>query len=97
MKLKVKYSALARKDVQSIKTWTFRNFGPAKAKHYVRQIQQSMDLVVENPGLARSADHLEPGLQRIESGSHVIYFRFTETSINIMRVLHGRQDADNWL
>ncbi len=97
MKLRVKYSALARKDVLSIKTWTFRTFGSAQSKHYVRQIQQSMDLIVENPGLARPADHIALGLFRVETGSHVIYFRFADKSINIMRVLHGRQDAGNWL
>jgi toxin ParE1/3/4 len=97
VKLKVKYSALARKDVLSIKTWTYRTFGSAQAKQYIGQIQQSLDLIAENPGLARPADHVALGLFRVESGSHVIYFRFAEASINIVRVLHGRQDASNWL
>ena len=97
MNLKVKYSALARQDVAAIKAWTFRTFGAAQAKHYVRQLQQTMELIAENPGLARKADSIAAELFRTESGSHVFYFRFAEGSIKVMRVLHGRQDAGNWL
>ena len=97
MKLRVKYSAAARKDIAAIKNWTLQKFGAAQAKDYVRQIERSMLLIAENPGLAKDASEIGPGICRTLAGSHIAYFRIAQESINVVRVLHGRMDPLRWL
>ena len=97
MKLRVKYSAAARKDIVAIKKWTFQNFGSAQAKNYVRQIERVMILIAENPGLAKDASEINPGLSRTLAGSHIVCFRIADEGVNVVRVLHARMDPLRWI
>jgi toxin ParE1/3/4 len=97
MTLKVTYSALARKDLGDIRQWTLANFGVDEAKSYVRQIDWSLKRIAENPGLARDAADIRPGLKKLVSGSHVVYFRVTQSSIEVVRILHGKMAAERWV
>jgi plasmid stabilization system protein ParE len=63
MTLKGTYSALARKDLGSIRNWTRDNFGADQAKTYIRQIAASLQMISENPGLARNASDIRPDLR----------------------------------
>ena len=45
----------------------------------------------ERPGV--SAEALHPGLRRLVSGSHVIWFRVERDTLRIVRVLLGSRDA----
>jgi toxin ParE1/3/4 len=95
--LRVKYSLAARRDLLSIKAWTAQKFGRAQSAIYVRQVEAAMQLISNNPGLARSAGDLSPGLFKTFAGSHIVYFRNTGEVINVIRVLHEKMKPENWL
>jgi toxin ParE1/3/4 len=95
--LQVKYSVAARKDLMTIRAWTAQKFGRAQSAVYVRQVEAAMQLILDNPGLARSAGELSPGLFKTFAGSHIVYFRNAGEVINVIRVLHGKMKPENWL
>ena len=95
--MRVRYSAAARKDLIAIKVWTKQAFGSAQAASYVRQIETAMQFIAQNPGLARSAATVSPGILKTVAGSHIAYFRKANDSLLVMRVLHGKMDSMKWL
>jgi toxin ParE1/3/4 len=95
--LRVRYFPLARKDILAIKTWTARSFGPIQAAVYVRQMKTAMLLISENPGLARDASDLRPGLLKTLAGSHMMYFHIKDGNIDVLRVLHGKMEPERWM
>jgi toxin ParE1/3/4 len=94
--LKVLYSAAARKDLAGIHAWTVNQFGRQQADVYLDQFDQILARVAAFPSLARDAGYW-PGLLKVVSGSHVVYFRRTGAAIRVIRVLHGRMDPERWL
>jgi toxin ParE1/3/4 len=94
---RVKYSAAARKDLLAIKAWTARNFGRVQSAVYVRQIEAGLQLISDNPGLARSAESVSPGLLKTVVGSHIIYLRNRGEVIHVIRLLHGKMNPAKWL
>jgi toxin ParE1/3/4 len=95
--LRVKYSAAARKDLLAIKAWTAQKFGRTQSAAYVRQIEAAMQMIADNPGLARSAASVSPDLLKTVAGSHIAYFRNTGVVLHVIRVLHGKMNAEKWL
>lgn len=97
MKCTVRYSKQARQDLQSIKQWSVKAFGAAQAIAYLADIRQKMELLREFAGMARRADHIRQGLYSIPSGSHVIFLRFADGEIRVIRILHASMDAECWV
>jgi toxin ParE1/3/4 len=85
-------SPLAEIDLEEIWFYTFQNWSLAQADSYHR------DLVVTFEGLAsgikrgRDVD-IRPDYLKCPVGSHMIYFREHDDQIEVIRVLHQRQDA----
>lgn len=40
---------------------------------------------------------IRPGYLKARAGSHLIYFRMTATDLEIIRILHGKQDVERHL
>ncbi len=97
MALEIRLTPSASRDMHNIYDWSAVQFGISQANHYSSQIMSSIELMAENPGLARDASSIRKDLKKYISGSHVIYFRIAKTILTVARVLHGRQDAGNWL
>jgi toxin ParE1/3/4 len=97
MALEIRLTPSASRDMQNIYDWSAGQFGFSQANHYSTQVMSSIELMAENPSLARDASLIRKDLKKYVAGSHVIYFRTTKTRLTVARVLHGRQDAGNWL
>lgn len=90
-------SPLARTDLDEIWTHSVGQWSEAQAERYVRAIQSTIEVVVDNPGLGRACDDIRPGYFKILSGSHVIFYKRTRTKIDIVRILHQRMDIGRHL
>jgi toxin ParE1/3/4 len=42
------------------------------------------------PDIGRTRDEISPGMRRLESGRHVVYFREASAGVRIVRILHQR-------
>jgi toxin ParE1/3/4 len=90
-------SPRARRDLDEIWRETVDRWGVAQAERYVRQIQASIELVAENPSIARTCDEIRAGYRRFPSGSHMLFLRLGPEGIEIVRILHGRMDFERRL
>lgn len=97
MTLRVCYSAQARKDLSHIRLWTVKNFGSVQANHYLAQIDDLLRFVAENPGVALDASGIRSDLKKTVVRSHVAFFRVSETSVDVVRILHGGMYFNRWL
>lgn len=89
-------SPLAEADLEEIWLYTVEHWSTEQADTY------HLDLVATFEGLAagtkrgRSAD-VRTGYQKYLCGSHVIYFVDYSEQLDVIRVLHQRQDANRYL
>ncbi len=97
MALEVRLTPGARRDLANIYDWTLRRFGLEQAERYAQEFDQTFGYIAENPGLARDASNIRPGLFKLISGSHVVYVRISNTVLTVVRILHGGMDAGRWL
>jgi len=86
-------SPLAEIDLEEIWFYTFQNWSLAQADTYHR------DLVATFEGLASDTKRgqnvsVRPDYLKCPVGSHMIYFRDHGDQIEVIRVLHQRQDAN---
>jgi toxin ParE1/3/4 len=85
-------SPRAQADLDEIWDYPERRWGGSQATAYVRQLQQDIEKVAEQPGLGRACPEIRAGYFRYASGSHVLFYRLKAHRINVVRILHERMD-----
>ncbi|SMF50409.1 Plasmid stabilization system protein ParE [Xaviernesmea oryzae] len=88
---KLTYSPLADQDLLDIFLYIAAE-DPVAASRFVRDLVRKMEWIALSgfPGAPR--DELSPGLKALPYRRRCIYFRTTETTVRILRVLHGHQE-----
>jgi toxin ParE1/3/4 len=97
MALEVRLTPGARRDLAGIYDWSAGKFGLAQADRYAFELNEAIQFLAENPGLARDASRIRAGLLKHVSGSHVVYMRVSKAILTVVRILHGSMDAGRWL
>ena len=85
-----RFSRRALADLDSITEYTIRTWGEAQAARYIGRLEQASKRLVDIPSLGRRCEHIQPGLWRMEEGSHVVFFRRVGADVFICRILHYR-------
>jgi toxin ParE1/3/4 len=67
-----------------------RAWGEAQAVRYLNELEACCRMLVDNPELGRACDDIRPGLRRMESRKHVVFYRREPRGILVVRVLHQR-------
>ncbi|WP_052501450.1 type II toxin-antitoxin system RelE/ParE family toxin [Thiomicrospira microaerophila] len=83
---------VAQSDLKEIYRYTVENWGMQQAQNYLDHIKQSFKTLLENPNLGRERSELGQNVRAINCQKHIIFYRYLETELQIIRVLHGRQD-----
>ena len=83
----------AKADIAGIWRYSVLEHGREAADAYIRDLDQTMQMVSEFPEIGVDSPGIRKGYRRIGSGSHLIYYIAGESDIHVVRVLHGRQDA----
>lgn len=82
----------AKQDLIEVYQYTLQHWGQTKAEHYLSQIKQAFIECQKQPLMGVERRELFVGIRFIIVASHNIYYRFEQNRIEIVRVLHGRQD-----
>lgn len=90
------FSPLAIADIEAIWDYSAENWGPDQADRYTDEIRDACFALAAGWKAGRTVD-VRPGYLKYPTGSHVIYFRDTPNQLEVIRVLHGRQDVDRHL
>ncbi|CDX24266.1 Toxin ParE1 [Mesorhizobium sp. ORS 3324] len=92
MKRTVRFSPKANADLNGIWDYSLNQWGEERAEAYIRSIHSVITLIDRFPAIARNASDIRPGLLKYAVGSHVVYLRMNEQSIDVVRILHQQMD-----
>jgi toxin ParE1/3/4 len=89
----VRFSNEAIRDLEEIEVYGVLNFGVTVAQNYLLRLKQTIDHLQHFPELARPHPDLIANARVLPVASHIIVYRNSDINIDILRILHGRQ---NW-
>jgi toxin ParE1/3/4 len=90
------FRAEASADLRRIAAETRRAWGEEQAKVYVSGLRDAIKSLRDYP-LRYPAFDPRPGLTRMNSGRHAVFYRVGDTSIEIIRVLHVASDLGRFI
>lgn len=92
--MKFRLSRLAQADLRDIGEHTLERWGLARRRAYLRAIDARFAALARRPRLGRAREEVGPNLRSANIGSHVIFYRAADEGIEVLRILHGRMDAE---
>ena len=92
--LKLVVAPAAQSDIASIFNYTLANWGEKQAKNYLLIIKKALQTLREQPLKGKVRPELNPNIRSIIVEKHIVYYRQQEKVLEIVRILHGRQDPD---
>ena len=94
----VNLSPKAVADLDRIWTYTVEQWDTAQARRYITEIRAACEGLVAGRLQARSAEYVRPGYFKYAVGRHMLYFQKPAPgTINVIRILHQRQDVEQAL
>lgn len=95
MKLVLSEDAVA--DLRAIVRYAAGRWGRARARAYLVGLQERLDSLPAYPELGPPADEFLPDLRRYSYISHNIFYRVGPSAVRIVRILHKRMRAEDYL
>lgn len=92
--LEIVKRARAEQDLIDIWLYTFERWGEAQADAYLDELGQGIANLARTPKIGVDYSQIRPGYRRYGINRHRIYYRLTETAVEIVRVLHESMDVD---
>lgn len=90
------FSPAAEADIESIWDHSAENWGPDQADRYTDEIRDACLALASGHRRGRAVG-VRPGYLKLSTGSHMVYFRDHSNRLEIIRVLHARQDVERHL
>jgi toxin ParE1/3/4 len=87
----------ADQDIIDIYIWGCRKFGQTQAERYHAGLAATLDLIADNPRIARERAEFNPPVRLHPYQSHMIVYLLDDRGVLIVRILHGRQDWESYL
>jgi toxin ParE1/3/4 len=93
---RINFRTAASADMRKVARETRAAWGEAQAYKYSRQLRDDIKSLTEFP-LRFPAFESRPGLRRMNSGRHAVFYLVFDDRIEIVRVIHLASDFDRWL
>ncbi len=94
---RIEVTPRAQRDIEEIWNYSFERFGFEKAEAYLRELRRAAEIVAEDPRRGLACDNIRSGYRKLPVGSHIVFFRASESRIVIVRILHQRMDFERHL
>lgn len=88
-------SPLAEVDLEEIWLYTLRHWSMEQADTYYRALVDAFEGLAA--GTKQGSPSAVPDFQKYLCGSHAVYFLHHAKHLDIIRILHQRQDAERHL
>ncbi|RFB77966.1 type II toxin-antitoxin system RelE/ParE family toxin [Methylovirgula sp. 4M-Z18] len=85
-------SPAAQADLDHIWDHSAEHWGPDQADRYTDEIRDACQALASGVRRGRPVD-VRPGYLKYATGAHMIYFRDHGDRVEIIRILHQRQDV----
>lgn len=92
--LKLVISPAAQQDLRDIYQFGLRTWGRTQSSDYLDQLRAHFIALTNQPRVAVERPELAPNMRSLPAKSHVVYYRLQTDQLEIVRVLHGRQDPN---
>ena len=86
-----RFSLEARQDLQGIHDYIAAD-DPRAALQLIERIEQSCQLLAENPLMGEGCDFLAECLRMTAVGNYIVFHRPDDDGAKIVRVIHGARD-----
>lgn len=83
----------AKADLFDIADYTKVEHGEKQAKQYIDDIRRQIGSAAQFPGIGSGAFGLPQAYRKIRSALHRIIYRYNETELVVVRILHQREDV----
>ena len=87
----------AKIDLKEIYQYGLRQWGKTQSKNYLESIKGQFWALTEQPLIGIDRSELLPNARSLSLESHTLFYRVTPNTVEIIRVLHGRQDPQRHL
>lgn len=94
---KIHQQVKARRDLKNIWLYSFKSFGVDQADKYFDDLESAMEIIRDNPLIGVSCDYIRAGYRQFKVNEHYIFYRITNKTVHIVRVLHDAMQASNHL
>ena len=85
-------SPAAGEDLRQIFRYGVANWGLLRATAYLEHIKEQLWSLIEHPLIGLQRNEILPGLRSLILDHHVVFYRLHGDQLQIVRVLHSRQD-----
>jgi len=87
----------AKTDLKDIYQYGLRQWGQTQSTSYLENIKEHFWTLTEQPLIGIDRPELLHGARSLSIESHILFYRVTTDTVEIIRVLHGRQDPQRHL
>ena len=77
--------------------YTRERWGLPQAEAYLDGLEAALKRVSLHPASGTRRSDLSHGLHKLSVGSHAIYYLFDDDVLEVIRILHAKQDAESAL
>ena len=88
---------VARDDLKDIYQYGCRHWGKVHSEGYLAAIKDQIWMLTEQPFLGVERPELLANIRSLPIQSHTLFYRVASSKVEIIRVLHGRQDSQRHL
>ena len=86
-------SALAQQNIIEIRDYTLEIWGREQTIKYISLLEQRLEWLAANPNFGKKRNEVNEGLLSYPEGNHIIFYRIRTKQIEIIAVLHQREDV----
>lgn len=90
-------ASAAKIDLKDIYQYGLRQWGQVQSDRYLENIKDQLWSLREQPLIGVDRSELLPDVRSLPIASHTLLYRATTDRLEIIRVLHGRQDPQRHL
>lgn len=95
--LKVILQEDAINDLEEIWFFTFQTWSMEQANRYHELIYKEIKYLASLPGSGKDLNHIRNGYRSSKVKSHIIFYKYSSSEIEIIRILHENMDIPNRL
>lgn len=88
-------SKKAVSDLETIWRYTAGKWSVEQADRYYNLIFDEISYICRNSSTGKPMDHVRKGYRASKVKSHFIFYRLSNNTIEVIRILHERMDIEN--
>ncbi len=91
--LKIVLLRKAEADLIAIAEYTKAQHGEQQAKRYIEDVRRQIEFAAEYPGIGGETFGLPALYRKVRAGLHRAIYRWNETQLTVVRILHASEDV----